>query len=56
MNYFIIDWRSLVCNKTFSTINIAGLSMGIVLIMLYLQNEMAIDGFHGKGEPYLQSI
>jgi len=52
-NYFIIAWRNMVRNKAFSAINIAGLSMGVacsVLIMLWVQNEMAIDGFHVKGD------
>ena len=48
-NYFIITWRNLLKNKTFSLINIAGLSIGIacaMLIMLYVKDEVSFDRFH----------
>ena len=40
-NYFLIAWRNLLKNKTFSLINIAGLSIGLacaMLILLYVKD------------------
>src|SRR5665647_1973351 len=48
-NYFIIVWRNLRKNKTFSLINIAGLSIGLacaMLILLYVKDEVSFDRFH----------
>jgi len=48
-NYFIIAWRNLLKNKTFSLINIAGLSIGLactMLILLYVKDEISFDKFH----------
>ncbi len=48
-NYFIITWRNLLKNKTFSLINIAGLSIGLacaMLILLYVKDEVSFDNFH----------
>jgi putative ABC transport system permease protein len=48
-NYFIITWRNLIKNKTFSLINIAGLSIGLacaMLILLYVKDEVSYDKFH----------
>ena len=48
-NYFIIAWRNLRKNKTFSLINIAGLSIGLacaMLILLYVKDEVSFDRFH----------
>lgn len=48
-NYFKTAWRSLVRGKSFSIINILGLSVGMagaILIMLWLQNEISFDKFH----------
>ncbi|MEO8172780.1 MAG: ABC transporter permease, partial [Sediminibacterium sp.] len=45
-NYFKIAWRSLMKNKTFSFINIFGLSIGLtccLLIALYLNYELSYD-------------
>ena len=36
-NYFKTAWRNLMKNKTFSLINIAGLSIGIAACLLILQ-------------------
>ena len=44
-NYFKIAWRNLIRNKTFSTINILGLALGMassLLILLWVQDEMSI--------------
>ena len=48
-NYFMITWRNLLKNKTFSLINIAGLSIGLacaMLILLYVKDEVSFDRFH----------
>ena len=46
-NYLKIAWRNIVRNKAHSFINISGLAVGIacsLLILLWVQNEMSIDG------------
>jgi putative ABC transport system permease protein len=46
-NYIKTAWRNLWKNKFFSTINVLGLALGVacsVLILLWVQNEMSIDG------------
>jgi putative ABC transport system permease protein len=48
-NYFKIAWRNLQKNKTFSFINIAGLSLGMaacLLIMQYVSFELSYDQFN----------
>jgi len=48
-NYFKTAWRSLMKNKTFSAINIFGLSVGIaafLLIVNYLRFEYSYDDQH----------
>lgn len=48
-NYFKTAWRSLLRNKAFSVINISGLALGLtssLLIMLWIQDEKAVDSFH----------
>ncbi|MDO1449448.1 ABC transporter permease [Rhodocytophaga aerolata] len=50
-NYFIIALRHMKRNKVFSTINIAGLSVGLaccMLIFLYTKDEVSFDRFHEK--------
>jgi predicted permease len=52
LNYFKTAWRNLVRNRFHSFINIAGLSLGIttsLLLLLWVQNELAIDAFHKNG-------
>jgi len=44
-------WRSLLKNKFYTVINIAGLTVGMasaILILLWIQNEMSHDRFHAK--------
>ena len=56
-NYFKTAWRNLVRNKTFSSINILGLAMGMacsLLIMLWVNDERSIDGFHVNGKQLYQ--
>jgi putative ABC transport system permease protein len=48
-NYFLIALRNFWRNKTFSFINIAGLSVGMtaaILIFLWVDNEMTFDSWH----------
>jgi len=48
-SYFITAWRYLTRHKTYSVINIAGLSIGLacaMLILLYVKDEASFDKFH----------
>ena len=48
-NYFKTAWRNLMKNKTFSFINIAGLSIGMaacLLILQYVSFELSFDRFN----------
>ena len=48
-NYFKTAFRNLMKHKTFSFINIAGLSIGIAvcfIIMMYVQDELSYDKFN----------
>ncbi len=50
-NFFKVAIRNLLRNKSFSIINIAGLSIGMaaaMLILLWVQNEMSYDRFYDK--------
>jgi len=50
-NYLKTAFRNLFRNKTYSFINIAGLSIGLacaMLIILYLKDEVSYDRFHSK--------
>lgn len=56
-NYFVIAWRNLVRGRSFSTINIAGLAIGMagaILILLWLQNEISFDKFHANKDRLYQ--
>src|SRR3569833_846393 len=48
-NYIKIAWRNIVKNKAYTLINIGGLSIGLacsLLILLWVQDEYSVDGFH----------
>jgi len=50
-NLFKIAYRNLLRNKGISLINITGLAIGMaaaILILLWLQNEISYDRFHGN--------
>ena len=52
-NYFKIAFRHIIRQKSFSIINILGLTIGIaisVLILLYVKNELTYDKFHDNVE------
>ena len=48
-NYIKIAFRNLIKNKTYSIINILGLSIGLacsIMVLLYLKNEFTYDNMH----------
>ncbi|MEJ0057869.1 MAG: ABC transporter permease [Bacteroidota bacterium] len=50
-NYLLVTFRNLLKNKTYSFINIAGLSIGItssLLILLWVFDELSYNKFHPK--------
>ncbi|WP_315815869.1 ABC transporter permease [Paraflavitalea speifideaquila] len=52
-NYFKIAWRNLVKNKTFSFINVFGLSVGLtcfILIAAFVYNELSYDRYAAQSE------
>ncbi|HEY4324401.1 MAG TPA: ABC transporter permease [Mucilaginibacter sp.] len=53
VNYLKIAWRNMIKNKTFSLINITGLSIGIsvcFIIMMYVQNELSYDRYNKNAD------
>src|ERR1700761_5292451 len=58
-NYFKIAWRTLVKNKAFSAINIAGLAIGIatcLTIMLFVEDELGFDRFNEKAGQIVRVV
>jgi putative ABC transport system permease protein len=56
-NYFVVAWRNMIRNKIFSGINILGLALGMtcsLLILLWVQDERSVDGFHANGNLLYQ--
>lgn len=52
-NYLTIAWRNLMKNKSFSFINIVGLSIGIaacMIIFLYVHHELTFDQYNTKAD------
>ncbi|MCI0692125.1 ABC transporter permease [candidate division KSB1 bacterium] len=52
-NYLLIALRTILKHKAFSAINLFGLAVGIacfVVIMLYVQDELAYDSFHADAD------
>lgn len=50
-NYFKIALRNIVRHKVYSSLNIAGLAIGMaccILILLWVQNELSYDRFHAN--------
>ena len=50
-NYFKISFRNIQRHKTFSFLNITGLSVGLacsILIMIYVKNERSFDTYNEK--------
>ncbi len=58
-NYVKTAWRNLMKHKTFSFINIAGLSIGIAvcfIIMMYVQNELSFDRFNKNADRIVRVV
>src|ERR1700742_541160 len=56
-NYLKVAWRNLIRNRAHSFINVSGLSVGLacsLLIMLWVQDERSVDGFHASGKQLYQ--
>jgi putative ABC transport system permease protein len=51
-NYLIIGFRNLLKNKTYTAINLLGLTIGVattVLLFFYIQHQLSFDSFHTSG-------
>src|SRR5260221_857751 len=58
-NYFKTAWRNLRKNKTFSAINIAGLSIGMaacLLILQYVSFELSYDQFNDDAKDIYRVV
>ena len=58
-NYLKIALRTIVRHKAYSAINIFGLAMGltcIILIMLFVKDELSYDSFHEKKDRIYRII
>ena len=56
-NIFLVTIRNLWRNKTFSSINIIGLAIGMasaLLIGLWVQHELSFDRWHTKADRIYQ--
>lgn len=56
-NYLKIAWRNLIRNKSFSLLNIVGLSIGLAvtaLILIWISFEAGIDQFHENKDRIYQ--
>lgn len=57
--YLKIAIRNLFKDKTFSLINLAGLTIGLAtagLLLLWVQNELGFDKYHKESEKYSELI
>ena len=58
-NYFKIGWRNLWRNKLYSTLNVTGLTFGLVcflLISLYVYDELTFDTQHSNAKKIYRLI
>ncbi|MEP0985697.1 ABC transporter permease [Ekhidna sp.] len=58
-NYYKVSIRNILRNKTFSFLNISGLSVGIascILILIYVNNELSYDTYNSKYENIYRVI
>ena len=59
LHYLRVALRTFFRHKAFTGINIIGLALGIAcctVMLLYVQDEMAFDGFHSKGDRVYRLI
>ncbi|HWA35114.1 MAG TPA: permease prefix domain 2-containing transporter, partial [Cyclobacteriaceae bacterium] len=58
-SYFVTGWRSLLKNKLYSTLNVTGLTFGMVcflLIGLYVHDELTFDHQHTNADRIYRVI
>src|SRR6185436_7740802 len=58
-NFFISVWRNLSRNKTYTILNVSGLTIGVVVCLLigvWLQRELSYDNFHPKGDKIFRLV
>ena len=58
-NFFTTAWRNLTKNKTFASLNIFGLTIGIavcLIIAVWLQRELSFDNFHPNGKQIFRIV
>jgi ABC-type antimicrobial peptide transport system permease subunit len=57
-HYLTVAFRNLIRHKTFSAINTVGLAVGMactILILLWVQDELSVDQYHGKIDHIYQA-
>ena len=58
-NYFVVAIRNLMRHKLYTSINVLGLAIGLacgILILLYIQQEFAVDRDHALGDRIYKVI
>jgi len=58
-SHFKIGWRNLLKNKGYSTINISGLALGMIVVMLiglWVHDEVTFDRYHKNYEQIAQVV
>jgi putative ABC transport system permease protein len=58
-NFFTTAWRNLTRHKTFASLNIFGLTIGItvcLVIGIWLQRELSFDNFHPNGKQIFRIV
>ena len=58
-SHFKIGWRSLLKNKGYSTINISGLALGMIVVMLiglWVHDEVTFDRYHKNYDQIAQVV
>ena len=58
-NYFVVAIRNLMRHKLYTSINVLGLAIGLacgILILLYIQQEFAVDRSHTLGDRIYKVI
>ena len=58
-SYFKIGWRTLIRNKEYAVINVAGLALSLtccILIVLLIKHHIAFDNFHQNPEQIYRVV